>query len=275
MWTFPEVGLVVDAGGAYLLPRLVGMARAKAMVMLGEPSSASTPSTSGSRTGASPTPTRSHRARGRARRSSRRRADAVARPVEAPVERVRSNATSRTRSSWKDTSRRSPPRRPTSSKGWLRSRRSGTHASTADDRCPRPARRRVRRVHRCRRPAPALPAHRVDGTPGRVDVARRRRRVRRAPGDHRVRELREETGLGGRSSSCCASTPRPGPSRSRTARRSNCTGSASCYRAEVEPGPLRARDRRNQRSAQWFTKDEVAALDLVEVGLLGASYAWK
>jgi 2-(1,2-epoxy-1,2-dihydrophenyl)acetyl-CoA isomerase len=36
MWTFPKWGLVVDAGGAYLLPRLVGLARAKAMVMLGE-----------------------------------------------------------------------------------------------------------------------------------------------------------------------------------------------------------------------------------------------
>jgi 2-(1,2-epoxy-1,2-dihydrophenyl)acetyl-CoA isomerase len=36
MWTFPKWGLVVDAGGAYLLPRLVGLPRAKAMVMLGE-----------------------------------------------------------------------------------------------------------------------------------------------------------------------------------------------------------------------------------------------
>ncbi len=36
MWTFPNWGLVVDAGGAYLLPRLVGLPRAKAMVMLGE-----------------------------------------------------------------------------------------------------------------------------------------------------------------------------------------------------------------------------------------------
>jgi 2-(1,2-epoxy-1,2-dihydrophenyl)acetyl-CoA isomerase len=36
MWTFPKWGLVVDAGGAYLLPRLVGLARAKALVMLGE-----------------------------------------------------------------------------------------------------------------------------------------------------------------------------------------------------------------------------------------------
>jgi 2-(1,2-epoxy-1,2-dihydrophenyl)acetyl-CoA isomerase len=36
IWTFPKWGLVVDAGGAYLLPRLVGLPRAKAMVMLGE-----------------------------------------------------------------------------------------------------------------------------------------------------------------------------------------------------------------------------------------------
>lgn len=36
IWTFPKWGLVVDAGGAYLLPRLVGLPRAKALVMLGE-----------------------------------------------------------------------------------------------------------------------------------------------------------------------------------------------------------------------------------------------
>jgi 2-(1,2-epoxy-1,2-dihydrophenyl)acetyl-CoA isomerase len=36
VWTFARWGLVVDAGGAYLLPRLVGLPRAKAMVMLGD-----------------------------------------------------------------------------------------------------------------------------------------------------------------------------------------------------------------------------------------------
>lgn len=36
VWSFAKWGLVADAGGAYLLPRLVGMARAKAMVLLGE-----------------------------------------------------------------------------------------------------------------------------------------------------------------------------------------------------------------------------------------------
>lgn len=35
IWSFAKWGLVVDAGGAYLLPRLVGLPRAKAMVMLG------------------------------------------------------------------------------------------------------------------------------------------------------------------------------------------------------------------------------------------------
>jgi 2-(1,2-epoxy-1,2-dihydrophenyl)acetyl-CoA isomerase len=36
VWSFAKWGLVVDAGGAYLLPRLVGLPRAKAMVLLGE-----------------------------------------------------------------------------------------------------------------------------------------------------------------------------------------------------------------------------------------------
>jgi 2-(1,2-epoxy-1,2-dihydrophenyl)acetyl-CoA isomerase len=36
LWSFARWGLVVDAGGAYLLPRLVGLPRARAMVLLGE-----------------------------------------------------------------------------------------------------------------------------------------------------------------------------------------------------------------------------------------------
>ncbi|MHB8671006.1 MAG: enoyl-CoA hydratase/isomerase family protein [Acidimicrobiales bacterium] len=36
IWSFAKWGLVVDAGGAYLLPRLVGLPRARAMVLLGE-----------------------------------------------------------------------------------------------------------------------------------------------------------------------------------------------------------------------------------------------
>ncbi len=36
LWSFHKWGIVADAGGAYLLPRLVGLPRAKAMLMLGE-----------------------------------------------------------------------------------------------------------------------------------------------------------------------------------------------------------------------------------------------
>jgi 2-(1,2-epoxy-1,2-dihydrophenyl)acetyl-CoA isomerase len=36
LWSFHRWGLVADAGGAYLLPRLVGLPRAKAMLLLGE-----------------------------------------------------------------------------------------------------------------------------------------------------------------------------------------------------------------------------------------------
>src|ERR1019366_597830 len=36
IWSFAKWGLVVDAGGAYLLPRLVGLPRAKALGLLGE-----------------------------------------------------------------------------------------------------------------------------------------------------------------------------------------------------------------------------------------------
>lgn len=35
IWSFSKWGLVVDGGGAYLLPRLVGLPRAKELVMLG------------------------------------------------------------------------------------------------------------------------------------------------------------------------------------------------------------------------------------------------
>jgi 2-(1,2-epoxy-1,2-dihydrophenyl)acetyl-CoA isomerase len=36
VWSFARWGLVVDAGGAYLLPRLMGLPRAKAAVLLGD-----------------------------------------------------------------------------------------------------------------------------------------------------------------------------------------------------------------------------------------------
>ena len=68
MWSFAKWGLVVDAGGAYLLPRLVGLPRAKAMVMLGEGAHGR----GGRRPRARLPVRRRGRARRRRRRSSRR-----------------------------------------------------------------------------------------------------------------------------------------------------------------------------------------------------------
>jgi 2-(1,2-epoxy-1,2-dihydrophenyl)acetyl-CoA isomerase len=53
VWSFSRWGLVVDAGGAPLLPRLVGLPRAKAMVMLGEGCQGAEAVELGSPTGAS------------------------------------------------------------------------------------------------------------------------------------------------------------------------------------------------------------------------------
>ena len=97
LWSFAKWGLVVDAGGAYLLPRLVGLPRAKAMVMLGEGATgeeavdarARLPVRSGSR---------ARRRRRAARGAARRGPDALARPLEAAAQRVASRPTSRTAS---------------------------------------------------------------------------------------------------------------------------------------------------------------------------------
>ena len=85
----PKWGLVVDAGGAYLLPRLVGLARAKAMVMLGERRDRrGGRRPRASRTSASTTPSA---LLGTAEALADRLAagpDAIARPLEAAAQRV-------------------------------------------------------------------------------------------------------------------------------------------------------------------------------------------
>jgi hypothetical protein len=47
------------------------------------------------------------------------------------------------------------------------------------------------------------------------------------------------------------------------------------YRAEVDPGELQAEVGGSSDLAQWFTRDEVETIDLVDVGALGARLAWK
>ena len=117
IWTFAKWGLVADAGGAYLLPRLVGLPAAKAMVMLGEGATGAEAVDLGlayrcvdSAETLLPEALDARRAgwpRGRPARSASRSACSTR----------RSRPTSPTRSSSKVTSRRSPRRRPISSEG--------------------------------------------------------------------------------------------------------------------------------------------------------------
>jgi 8-oxo-dGTP diphosphatase len=90
-----------------------------------------------------------------------------------------------------------------------------------------------------------------------------------------LRELREETGLAGRLGELLCVDSEAGPVYVEDAAPFELHRIRLVYRAEVEPGPLQSEIGGTSDLAQWFTKDEVAALDLVEVGLLGASYAWK
>ena len=161
MWSFAKWGLVVDAGGAYLLPRLVGLPRAKAMVMLGE--------------GAQGAGGRRPRARLPVRADAEELAaaadelaarlaagpDPLARPVEAAAQRVASRPTSRTSL---DLEGALPVARrhvaPTSPRAWPRSRNGATPTSPA----PRP--RRLFRLRRSSTDAPDAHVRTVAATYG-------------------------------------------------------------------------------------------------------------
>ena len=87
LWSFAKWGLVVDAGGAYLLPRLVGLPRAKAMVMLGEGATGAEAVDLGLAYRCVAEDELAGVA-SRARGAAGRRTDAVARVVEAAAQRV-------------------------------------------------------------------------------------------------------------------------------------------------------------------------------------------
>ena len=279
----PKWGLVVDAGGAYLLPRLVGLPRAKAMVMLGEGvTRRGGGRRSASRTGASTTPDELVAEAERARRAARARARRGRSACRSGCSTRRSRPTSPTRSSSRATSSRSRPRRPTSSRAWPRSREKRDARFTAREPRPLrgPARRGVRRLHRRRRPAAAVPAHRdIDGT---------RRGAWTLPGggiefgEHpeaaALRELHEETGTRRppRRTARASTPPRARARRRRACTVRPCTAIRIVYRAEVD-GRRAAVTRWTARadSAQWFTRAETQDLDLVDVAVLGSRYVWR
>ncbi len=108
LWSFQQWGLVVDAGGAYLLPRLVGLPRAKAMVMLGEGCTGAEAVELGlayrCADGRRGTRRRSRRARG----PPRRRADPVRSASRSGCSTPRSRPTWGRRSSWRAPTSHSP-----------------------------------------------------------------------------------------------------------------------------------------------------------------------
>ena len=116
MWSFAKWGLVADAGGAYLLPRLVGLPRAKAMVMLGEGATGAEAVDLGLAYRCVDDPDALLHRGARRRRASSPRGRPARSASRSDCSTHRSRPTSRARSSSKATSRRSPPRRPTSSR---------------------------------------------------------------------------------------------------------------------------------------------------------------
>jgi 8-oxo-dGTP diphosphatase len=90
-----------------------------------------------------------------------------------------------------------------------------------------------------------------------------------------VRELREETGLRGRLRELLCVDSAAGLVRDDEGAEFEMHRIRLVYRAEVAGGTLRNEVGGSSDLAQWFTREEAASLDLVEVGALGARLAWK
>jgi 8-oxo-dGTP diphosphatase len=90
-----------------------------------------------------------------------------------------------------------------------------------------------------------------------------------------VRELREETGLRGRLGELLCVDSAAGYVRDDEGAEVEMHRIRLVYRAEVERGPLSSEVGGSSDLAQWFTREEAASLDLVDVGALGTRLAWK
>jgi 8-oxo-dGTP diphosphatase len=90
-----------------------------------------------------------------------------------------------------------------------------------------------------------------------------------------IRELREETGLTGRLGELLCVDSAAGIVRDDEGTEIDLHRIRLIYRAETDPGELHAEVDGSSDLAQWFTRDEVMTIDLVDVGALGVRLAWK
>ncbi len=90
-----------------------------------------------------------------------------------------------------------------------------------------------------------------------------------------IRELHEETGLTGRLRELLCVDSAAGIVRDDEGAEIDLHRIRLIYRAEAEPGELRAEIGGSSDLAQWFRRDEVKSIELVDVGALGARLAWK
>jgi 8-oxo-dGTP diphosphatase len=89
-----------------------------------------------------------------------------------------------------------------------------------------------------------------------------------------LREVTEETGLTAKLGELVAIDSMTGPVRDEEGTTIEMHRIRFVYRAEVIGGELRFEVGGSSDRAQWFSRAEAEALDLVEVGHLGARLAW-
>ena len=89
-----------------------------------------------------------------------------------------------------------------------------------------------------------------------------------------LRELEEETGLHGRLGELLCVDSVAGPVRVDEGSTIEMHRIRFVYRAEIVGGELRDEIGGSSDRAQWFDRNEVASIDLVELALLGTRVAW-
>ena len=90
-----------------------------------------------------------------------------------------------------------------------------------------------------------------------------------------LRELDEETGLQCRLGELLCVDSKTGPVRVDEGALIDMHRIRIVYRAEVTGGELRHEIGGSSDRAQWFARDELGTIDLVDVGALGARLAWS